>query len=248
MRRVPRAAVLLAVLSALSACDTITRISEIGSAPRLSGIDNPAERQGWRQVRMPMPAPPDSTRSDGSLWRVGARSFFQDQRATRVGDIVTLLVRIEDQAELQNRTTRGRQGSESLGIPNILGLESNFSRWLPGAIQPDNLVGMNSSTDSRGSGQITRTEQVTLRVAATVVQVLPNGNLVVAGKQEVRVNSELRELAVSGIVRPQDIASDNTVRHDRMAEARIAYGGRGTISDMQRPRYGQEILDIVLPF
>jgi flagellar L-ring protein precursor FlgH len=89
---------------------------------------------------------------------------------------------------------------------------------------------------------------VTLRVAATVAQVLPNGNLVVTGRQQVRVNSELRDLSVGGVIRPQDIASDNTVRHDRLAEARIAYGGRGTISDVQRPRLGQELLDIILPF
>jgi len=197
---------------------------------------------------MPMPAPPETSRAPASLGRIGARTFFQDQRAGRVGDLVTVLVQIEEKAELQNSTTRARQGSESLGVPNLLGLQSDFTRWLPNAVSPDSLVGLNSATQSQGNGQISRTETVTLRVAGTVVQVLPNGNMVVAGRQEVRVNNELRELAVSGIVRPQDIASDNTVRHDRMAEARIAYGGRGTISDVQRPRYGQEILDIILPF
>jgi flagellar L-ring protein precursor FlgH len=81
-----------------------------------------------------------------------------------------------------------------------------------------------------------------------VTQVLPNGNLVVAARQEIVVNSELRELKVTGVVRPQDIASDNTVLHDRMAEARIQYGGRGQMTDLQSPRWGQQLMDILLPF
>ena len=105
-----------------------------------------------------------------------------------------------------------------------------------------------SSGNSLGTGELRRAESVTLRVAATVTQILPNGNLVVMGRQQVRVNSELRDLTVAGIMRPQDIGSDNTLRHDRLAEARISYGGRGSLSDVQTPRYGQEILDTLLPF
>ena len=112
----------------------------------------------------------------------------------------------------------------------------------------EKLVSMTSANDNAGTGEMKRDETVTLKLAGVITQVLPNGNLVVAARQEVRVNAELRELAVSGVIRPQDIASDNTVRHDRMAEARIAYGGRGQLTDLQTPRWGQQVLDIVLPF
>jgi flagellar L-ring protein precursor FlgH len=165
-----------------------------------------------------------------------------------VGDIVTVLVSIQDEAELQNRTTRGRDNTEGMGLPRLLGLESSYARLLPTGIDPSRLIEASSTSGVNGTGAIRRNETVTLRVAATVAQVLPNGNLVVTGRQQVRVNSELRDLSIGGVIRPQDIASDNTVRHDRLAEARIAYGGRGTISDVQRPRMGQELLDIILPF
>jgi flagellar L-ring protein precursor FlgH len=132
-----------------------------------------------------------------------------------------------------------------MGIPQMFGMQT---RWLPPRANPAVLVEASGSQNTDGNGTVKRTETVTLRLAATVTQVLPNGNLVVGGKQEVRVNNELRELAVQGVIRPQDIASDNTIRHDRLAEARIAYGGRGTLSDLQQPRLGSQLLDILLPF
>jgi flagellar L-ring protein precursor FlgH len=135
-----------------------------------------------------------------------------------------------------------------MGVPRLLGLDASYGRLFPGGFDPSNMVQGNSTSGVNGTGATRRSESVTLRVAATVTQLLPNGNLVVTGRQQVRVNSELRDLTVGGVIRPQDIASDNTVRHDRLAEARIAYGGRGTISDVQRPRVGQELLDIILPF
>jgi len=159
-----------------------------------------------------------------------------------------VLVQIEDRAQLANTTSRSRDNSESLGVQNLFGLENPVRRIAPSAIDPASLVDLSSANSSTGSGAIQRREQVTLRVATTVVQTLPNGNLVVAGRQQVRVNSELRDLAVSGVIRPQDITRENTIAHDRLAEARITYGGRGTLSDVQTPRYGQQILDIILPF
>jgi flagellar L-ring protein precursor FlgH len=165
-----------------------------------------------------------------------------------VGDLVTILVSIQDDADMENSTKRNRDNSESMGIPNLLGLESSYGRLFPSGFDPSKMVSAGSSSDVNGTGTLKRSEQINLRVAATVSQVLPNGNLVVVGRQQVRVNQELRDLQVGGIIRPQDIGSDNTVKHDRLAEARIAYGGRGTISDVQRPRYGQELLDIILPF
>ncbi|MCW8085298.1 flagellar basal body L-ring protein FlgH [Sabulicella glaciei] len=178
-----------------------------------------------------------------SLWRPGSRTFLRDQRAAQVGDLITILVSIADDAQLQNRTQRSRNGAESLGVPNLLGMERQTRRLLPRGANPASLV-----STSDGNRQVRRTETINLRLAATITQTLPNGNTVMVGRREVRVNAELRELEVRGVVRPQDIASDNTVRHDRLAEARISYGGRGTLSDVQQPRLGQQLLDILSPF
>jgi flagellar L-ring protein precursor FlgH len=233
----------LLLLLGLPACDSLSRIKEIGSAPAMAPIENPTANPGWRQVSMPMPPAPVTRAAEGnSLWQQGSRTFLRDQRAAQIGDLVTVLVEIADQAKLENTTERSRDNSEDVNITDLFGM----ARRLPGG--NGHILGGTSGTSSTGSGSINRNESVTLRVAATVVQVLPNGNLVVAGKQQVRVNTELRDLQVSGIIRSQDIASDNTVRHDRLAEARIAYGGRGVVSDVQSPRYGQQFLDIVLPF
>jgi flagellar L-ring protein precursor FlgH len=239
-----RAALLLLALLA-TGCE---RLSEVGRPPVLAPMDSPTADPRWRNVSMPMPAPQEPAVSANSLWRPGSRTFLRDQRAAAPGDLVTVLVSIQDEAQLQNRTERERTGSDTLGLPRLLGLETSLTRLLPNSVDPSRLVQTNGEQNANGTGSIRRNETVTLRIAATVAQVLPNGNLVVAGRQQVRVNHELRDLTVSGIIRPQDIASDNTVRHDRLAEARIAYGGRGTISDVQQPRIGQQLLDIVLPF
>jgi flagellar L-ring protein precursor FlgH len=237
-----------AALLALSGCDAARRLAEIGSGPQLSAVTNPTGRADWRPVSMPMPAAQDPERMPNSLWRAGSRAFFRDQRAAAVGDIITVLVNITDTAELDNQTTRNRNNTESLGLPALLGLEASVGRLFPTGTSASNLVSGNSNSNSAGTAAIARSETVTLRVAGIVTQLLPNGNLVVAARQEMRVNNELRELQIGGVIRPQDIASDNTVRHDRMAEARIAYGGRGTLSDIQQPRYGQQLLDVILPF
>lgn len=243
-----RLPILLLAAASLSACSTAERLSRIGQGPELAAIENPTSDPRWRPVTMPMPNPSDPPLQNNSLWRQGSRTFLRDQRAASVGDLVTVLVSIQDEADMENSTKRNRDNSESMGIPNLLGLESSFGRLFPSGFDPSKAVSASSASDVTGAGTLKRSEQINLRVAATVSQVLPNGNLVVVGRQQVRVNQELRDLQVGGIIRPQDIGSDNTVRHDRLAEARIAYGGRGTISDVQRPRYGQELMDIILPF
>ena len=235
-------------LALLAACGSLERLSRVGEPPAMAPVSNPAADPRWRPISMPMPNPQDPPPLANSLWRPGSRTFLRDQRAAAVGDLVTILVSIQDEAQLQNRTQRSRERSERMGIPSLLGLDASVNRVLPNSTRADQLVSASSSGGIDSDGQVRRNETIALRVAATVVQVLPNGNLAIAGRQQVRVNSELRDLQVAGVIRPQDIASDNTVRHDRLAEARIAYGGRGTISDIQRPRWGQEIVDIVLPF
>lgn len=239
---------LLALLAPLAACGTASRLAEVGRPPEMTPTADPTADPRWRPVSMPMPRPQEAEPLANSLWRPGSRAFFRDQRAAQVGDIITVLVNIGDRADLKNESSRDRSGNEQMGMPRLLGLESSLTRILPNTIDPSNLVQTGSSGGQNGIGAIRRNETVTLRIAGVITQVLPNGNLVVSGKQEVRVNSELRELQVTGVIRPQDIASDNTVRHDRMAEARISYGGRGQLTDVQTPRIGQQILDILLPF
>ena len=243
-----RAAWLIGSLLALSGCGTLSKLAEVGRPPELSPISNPVKDPNWRPVSMPMPRADLAPTQVNSLWRSGSRAFFKDQRAAQVGDVLTVLVNIADTANLANATGATRAGSEQAGVPNFLGLESQLPKLISKNLNVNSLVNTNSTNNNTGTGTIKRAETVTLRLAGEVTQVLPNGNLVVAARQEVRVNSELRELTVSGVVRPQDIASDNTVMHDRMAEARIAYGGRGTLTDLQQPRYGQQVLDVLLPF
>ncbi len=234
---------------ALTACGTTERLARIGRAPEMAPIADPTRNPDYRPVSMPMPPPQDPRALAGnSLWRPGSRTFLRDQRAATVGDLVTVLVSIRDQAELQNTTARSRDNNEQLGIPRLLGLDSSYARFFPQGFDPSRAVQVSSENASNGTGSIRRNEAVTMRVGTTITQVLPNGNLVVAGRQQVRVNHEMRDLQLAGIIRPQDIASDNTVQHDRLAEARIAYGGRGTVSDVQQPRYGQQVLDALLPF
>ena len=232
----------------LGGCNALQRLAEVGEEPKLSPVTNPVKEPGYQPVTLPMPAPELAERAPNSLWRPGARAFFRDQRASRVGDIVTVIVAIDDSAELDNDTQRTRDTTESLGVPNLLGFETELGGWLPRAFDPANAVNIAGETDNQGAGTIDRSEQINLRVAAIITQVLPNGNLVVHGRQEVRVNFEVRELRVDGVIRPSDIDETNAIRWDQIAEARVAYGGRGTLSDVQQPRYGTQILDILLPF
>lgn len=238
----------LALALLLPGCGSLERLSEVGRPPTMTASSDPTGDPSYRPINLPMPRPQTEPAEANSLWRQGSRAFFKDQRAANVGDIVTVLVNITDAAALNNETTTNRNGTEALGVPNLLGLERSVPRIFGKSVSPSSLVSATSSNGAIGKGTIKRNELVTLRLAGVVTQLLPNGNLAVAARQEVRVNSELRELQVSGVIRPQDIGSDNTVLHDRMAEARISYGGRGQVTNVQQPRYGQQILDILLPF
>lgn len=236
------------VLLSLAGCGNLQRLSEIGRPPSMTPVTDPTADPKWRPVSMPMPRAERLPSEPASLWRTGSRAFFKDQRAAQVGDIVTVLVNTTDAADVENASAANRTGTETMGLPNLFGLEASLPKLLSKAANASALVNANSANNAAGTGKIKRNETVTLRLAGVVTQVLPNGNLVIAARQEMRVNNELRELQVSGVIRPQDIASDNTVPHDRMAEARISYGGRGQLTDVQTPRYGQQALDVLLPF
>ena len=248
MSRVLRAAALLALGLSLSACGAADRLANIGAQPKLTAIQDPTAQAGYKPVRMPMPSAQPVSYAANSLWRSGARGFFKDQRAHQVGDIVTVKVKVTDKADLDNSTKRARDNTESFGTKNLFGAETRIGgKFLRGA-DASALLNADSSGSSAGTGQIRRKEELITNVAGVVTQVLPNGNLVIEGKQEIRVNFEVRELIVAGIVRPEDIESDNTIESNKIAEARIAYGGRGQITDVQQPRYGQQALDVLLPF
>jgi flagellar L-ring protein precursor FlgH len=239
--------VLSAAISAalLSSCSSLERLTLIGEQPPLSAISDPTTLPGYKPVQMPMPTPLPASYSPNSLWRNGSRAFFKDQRAHQVGDILTVKVKFNDKATLENETNRSRKNSEDSGVENWFGKQK-----LPilNSQLPTKLFTADSTASSEGKGNVDRKEELSTNVAGVVTQVLPNGNLVIEGRQEVRVNFEIRELIVAGIVRPEDIESDNTIDSTKIAQARIAYGGRGQITDVQQPRYGQQVMDILLPF
>jgi len=239
----------LAGLLMLAGCNIPERLSQMGQVPELKPVEDPTARVVGGAVHMPVPAP-ETTVSAGpnSLWRSGARGFFRDQRARRVGDVVTVEITIADSAQIQNETVRSRKNADDFGATDLFGLENRLVRIMKGPVDPASLVNLDSAASHRGRGSIDRAETIRLRVAAVVTQVLPNGNLVIAGRQEVRVNYEVREVVVSGVVRPEDIAPDNSVRSERIAELRVGYGGRGQLTDVQQPRWGAQLLDILLPY
>jgi len=243
-----RYALLATAAIALAACNAFDRVSEIGQQPKLASIEDPTHAPGYIPVNMPMPPPSLAVQQPNSLWHTGARAFFRDQRASRVGDIITVVVTINDQAQLQNETKRSRANSDSANLTNFLGFESHLHNWLPKAVDPSSLIDAASNTSNDGKGSVNRQEQISLQLAATIIQVLPNGNLVIQGKQQVTVNFDLRQLTINGIIRPQDIDSTNSIAYNQIAEARIEYGGKGEVQDVQQPRYGDQLFDILMPF
>jgi flagellar L-ring protein precursor FlgH len=233
-------------LAPLAACSTVT---EAVRGPELAPVGYPSalvarEQPTFVSAREPMP----QAASANSLWRTGARAFFIDQRANRVGDILTVQIDINDSAQTRNASNSSRAAGISAGVPNFLGLESSLGKILPGGFDPANAINTNSQTTNAGSGAVVRSEKISLTIAAVVTNVLPNGNMVIQGTQEVRTNAELRQLTVAGIVRPEDISSANVIRHTQIAEARISYGGRGDISRVQKTPAGQSLVERFQPF
>ncbi len=246
----PRAA-LAAPLMLLAACNG--QLDHLGKPPTMTA---PGAAQQTIEPISPTraalaratPAPPPEDYAVASLWRSGPTSLFGDRRARTVGDILTVVIEIDDEATISNETTRSRSGNESVKVGALLGLPSVADKLLPADATLDPAVDLGSTTSSKGAGDVARNEQITLRIAATVTEVLPNGHMVISGSQELRVNFELRDLQVAGIIRPEDVTRRNEITYDKIADARIAYGGRGQITDLQQPRYGQQVLDVVMPF
>jgi flagellar L-ring protein precursor FlgH len=246
MRPLAFAALALIALPALTACQAV-REAVVG--PNLGPMAYPAPLVAQNQPvlessRQPLPQAPTAN----SLWRTGARDFFVDQRASRVGDILTVLISMNDSAKTQNNTTTDKTSTNKIGIPHVFGLESTLGKILPKAYDPAEVFSTSLSSSTNGTGGVNRSEEINLTIAAVVTQVLPNGNMVIQGTQEVQTNGELRQLTVAGIVRPEDITSRNTINHTQIAEARIAYGGRGDVSAVQRTPAATGMVQRFWPF
>lgn len=237
-----KAFVIICLAAPLAACGSMQQLSRVGRAPKMSPIEAPTQLPPADAAFAPTtPAAPEAgeqASSRNTLWRSGTRHFFKDPRASRVGDILTVEISINDSAKVDNTTKRSRNNANDAAIESFpFGLKKS-----------GDLVNMGSNTANTGSGTVDRSESINLTVAAVVTKVLPNGNLVIQGRQEVRVNFEVRDLTVTGIVRPEDISSNNRIEHTQIAEARISYGGRGQITDVQQPPYGQQIYEAIMPF
>lgn len=243
-------AAILALTLSLTACSSVgERLANIGQEPEFSPIQDVKETPAYNFVSMPMPAVPEAREQEAnSLWKPNRKGFFKDQRASAVGDILTVIIQINDTAEMSNESRRTRQSAENSNVNSLLGYENYLSKFLPSGLQQPNLLGLSGNTSNNGTGEIEREEKIETRIAAVIVDVLPNGNFVLSGRQEVRLNYEIRDLQIAGVIRPEDISPNNSINYDQIAEARIAYGGRGQMMDVQQPRYGNQFLDIIYPF
>ena len=228
----------------LAACGDLNRV---GRAPEFSPMQNSYEHSAMYSD-LPVSTDESGPTDQSSLWTSQRSSLLGDHRAQRRGDILTVVVEIDDQAQFSDTTGRSRSGAENMGMPSLFGIPQRLDAVLPPGASSGSLVSTSSSSTFSGNGSIARNEKVTLRLAVTVVEELPNGVLRIEGQQEVRVNSELRQLLISGYVRPDDISRQNEITYDKIAEAQISYGGRGLLTDAQQPRYGQQIVDQLAPF
>jgi flagellar L-ring protein precursor FlgH len=221
----------------LSGCGSL---QQVGREPPMTPVGTGLQAKVEGLTASDFPGP--SRDGSQSLWDNERADLFHDPRAARVGDVVTVAISINDKATLGN--TSGR--TQTSAVSNEV--EYNLQGWNRHSTDGKATVDTNTSSAANGTGNIDRSEKIQVSVGAVVTQVLPNGNLVVSGSQEVRVNFEMRLLTVAGIVRPRDISKDNIISYDKIAEARIAYGGKGRITEVQQPGWGQQIYDIIKPF
>lgn len=247
-KNILRICVIILAMSSLSACNLFTRLSQVGDGPKHTEITNPTKRPDYRPVSMPMPTPKMAYANPNSLWRSGARAFFKDNRANAVGDILTVNIAIADEASISNKTERTRDDAEDANLTNLFGFEAGLGKIVSSNVDNAATVSLDTDHTTSGEGSIERGETITMTVAAIITQVLPNGNLVINGRQETLVNYELRELNITGIIRREDISSSNTIDHTKIAEMRVTYGGRGNVSELQQPRWGMQVLDVLSPF
>ncbi len=238
--------VLLSVL--LSGCNLAQRLATVGEPPQLSHIQDPTLASDYQPVSMPMPFPEGHPRKVNSLWETGSRAFFKDQRAGRTGDILTVIVDLNDTAKFDSNPKLERDAKYDVTVPNFFGYESKLNHVFPKAVTPNPLVKTTSKPSVNSKATYDRKDTVSAKVAATIIQILPNGNMVIHGRQEVRVHNEVRELEIHGIVRREDISSGNTIHSSKIAEARFSFAGRGDITDITSQPWGYQVVERLLPW
>jgi flagellar L-ring protein precursor FlgH len=240
--------IILLATTVIGCGDTMQELKNVGKEPPLEKMVLPMSKQNYEPVDWDVDDEPTQKRYANSLWQQGARAFFKDMKARRVGDILKVTVKIQDKAELENSTQRTRSTDEDSNANSIFGIEDKLLDTIPGTSPASFLLDVASSGSTSGTGTVDREEIIETEIASMVTQILPNGNLVIHGDQEIRVNYEVRKITVDGIVRQEDISADNSIDSSQIAEARISYGGRGQITSIQQPRIGTQILDILSPF
>ncbi len=245
MRRPFAYAIVFAGVLLLTGCDTWDSYQKPPNFSAPGTLDHIPQAASASQPIAAANVDPLPPAARGALWRPGSKTFFRDPRARAVGDLLTVAVNLQEQAEFANQTNVSRTNSNSMTMPNLLGLPKLLGHAIPGFDPSINTTG---ATSTNGQGDIKRTESIVVNVAATVVARLPNGNFEIAGSQEIQLNNEMRQLQLRGIVRPEDVRSDNTIPSEKIADARIEYGGRGVSSNLQRPSWGQDLLNRVQPF
>lgn len=233
----------------LSGCNLAERLSQVGEPPEMSQIQNPALVSDYRPVTMPMPAPEAPSQNSNSLWQTGSRAFFKDQRASRVGDILTVTAKIQHQSKLDTKVEAEREVKQTVGsLAHLFGYESKLHKIFPRAVDKNALINYNFKPEMKTKGTTQYDSVLDFKMAASIIEVLPNGNLVIQGRQEVRDRGELAVINLKGIVRREDISSSNTIDYTKIAEARISRTTEGNVSDLNSTPWGVETINKLSPF
>lgn len=231
----------LFVMLTVSACAGMPR-QEKASAPLIQDLSAAPVHARIQEQQDPT--------SEASLWTAnGHRGLFQDLRASKVGDLVTVNIVETSKANKKADTKSSRQSSIDAGITNMMGYETKLKKFgIKPAFSNTNMFNADMQNSFNGSGETSRDESMTASITARVIDVMPDGNLLIRGTREVRVNNETQFITLSGLIRPSDISPDNTVLSSYIADAKIAYTGRGPVSDKQRPGWLMRAVDFIWPF
>ncbi|MDR1051235.1 MAG: flagellar basal body L-ring protein FlgH [Deltaproteobacteria bacterium] len=220
-----------------------------GCGPKLNSPSTLANQEA-ALVNPPVQTYPDpAVKTEGSLFSEDSRpNFFSDMKAERVGDIITINIVETSRASKTANTSTRRSNDVNASVDSLFGLEAPGK--LPTPLGMNLAAGVQGGYSSQfsGTGSTSRNENITAKISARIVQVLPNDNLVVRGSQEILVNNEKQYITIQGVVRPADVATDNSVLSTYLADARIEYTGQGDLTNKQREGWLSRALDKIWPF